>query len=64
MNIQEIVEAARKDENLLKAYASRKCKECYGRGYIEVKPPGDYVQKVMCACFTKNLKKELKKNED
>lgn len=64
MNIQEIVSAASKDENLLKAYASRKCKECYGRGYIEIKPPGDYVQKVMCACFTKNLKKELKKHED
>jgi len=64
MNIQQIVDAARKDENLLKAYASRKCDECYGRGYIELTPPGEYTQKIMCSCFIKNLKKELKKNED
>tara|TARA_A100000164_G_C21595461_1_gene624933 strand:- start:45 stop:239 length:195 start_codon:yes stop_codon:yes gene_type:complete len=59
MNIQEIVESAKRDENLLKAYSSRNCKECYGRGYIELKPPGEELQKVICSCFIKNLKKEF-----
>lgn len=61
--LQEIIKSARTDENILKAYASKKCNRCFGKGYFEIKPPGEPTQNVMCDCFVKGIKKEFSKDE-
>ena len=55
------MDAVRENESLLKGYASRKCKDCLGRGYIEIKAPAEfYPQKYLCRCVEKKVKKEFK----
>lgn len=59
--LKSIMDAVRENESLLKGYASRKCKDCLGRGYIEIKAPAEfYPQKYLCRCVEKKVKKEFK----
>tara|TARA_R100000315_G_C5233044_1_gene144083 strand:- start:1244 stop:1432 length:189 start_codon:yes stop_codon:yes gene_type:complete len=60
-SLQNLFKAVSKNENLLKGYASRKCKNCYGRGYIELSEKSSTPEKYMCECVAKNIKKEYKK---
>ena len=36
-SLQSVMKAVMQDENLIKGYASKKCKQCLGRGYLEIK---------------------------
>tara|TARA_Y100001938_G_C7939888_1_gene353763 strand:+ start:295 stop:501 length:207 start_codon:yes stop_codon:yes gene_type:complete len=57
--LQSLMEAVRGNESLMKAYASRRCKECLGRGYKEVAVPLDKAEIYVCPCVCKNVKKEF-----
>lgn len=53
--------AVRENESLVKGYASKKCKQCLGRGYIEIKEPESlYPVNYLCRCVEKRVKKEFK----
>jgi len=58
-SLQELFNAIKKDESLLKGYASKKCSNCYGRGCVELKEKDSPFQKYMCPCVAKNIKKEF-----
>ena len=59
--LQSLMAAVRENENLIKGYASKKCNQCLGRGYIEIKEPGSlYPVNYLCRCVEKNVKKEFK----
>lgn len=58
-SMQSLFNAVSKDEHLLKGYSSRKCNNCYGRGYIELKEKGSSEEKYMCECVAKNIRKEF-----
>ena len=47
------------NEDLLKAYAFKKCKDCLGRGYIEIAFPGESSNRYACECVRKSVKKEF-----
>ena len=52
------------NESLMRGYASSKCKDCLGRGYVELLLPGEiYAQNYLCSCVYSRLKKECEKNE-
>jgi len=58
--LQELFKAVSSNESLLKGYSSRKCNNCYGRGYIELKQKGDMHPEIyMCDCVSKNIRKEF-----
>ena len=54
------MKSVRENESLMKGYASKKCKDCFGRGYIEVLEPGEFFSShYLCRCVEKRVKKEL-----
>ncbi len=56
------MKAVMQDENLIKGYASKKCKQCLGRGYLEIKFAEElHAQNYLCDCVQKNVKKEFEK---
>lgn len=57
--LQSFLAAVRDNESLLKGYASKKCKECLGRGYKEMAIPRESSSLYMCNCVVKNVKKEF-----
>ena len=62
-NLQKFLEAVRNNETLIKGYASRKCKDCFGRGVVEMNIPGEGLNFYMCSCTVKNAKKDFLQNE-
>tara|TARA_Y100001938_G_C8009210_1_gene389048 strand:- start:403 stop:615 length:213 start_codon:yes stop_codon:yes gene_type:complete len=56
------MQSVRDNESLLKFYSKNNCPDCYGRGWIEFKQPGEETQKYMCNCAVKRVKKEYEKN--
>ena len=56
--VYETLKAIREDESLLKGYASKKCKDCLGRGYIRLSLPKDSEKQYMCDCVKSRVKKE------
>jgi len=57
--LAHFLKAVQENESLIKGFASRKCKDCLGRGVLELAPPGEPRQKYVCACVLKNAKKEF-----
>lgn len=54
------MKAVRENEQLIKGYASKKCKQCLGRGYLEMKDPESFdFEKYLCLCVVKKVKKEF-----
>ena len=54
------MKSVRESESLMQGYASKKCKECMGRGYIEMLEPGEFfTTHYLCLCVQKRVKKEL-----
>ena len=54
-----ILNSISNNEDLLRAYAVKKCKDCLGRGYIEIAFPGEPVDKYVCECVKKSVKREF-----
>jgi len=55
------MKTVRENESLMKGYASKKCKSCFGRGYIEIVEPGDFFPShYLCSCVENKVKKEFK----
>tara|TARA_Y100001938_G_C8064238_1_gene419174 strand:+ start:74 stop:271 length:198 start_codon:yes stop_codon:yes gene_type:complete len=54
-----ILKSICKNEDLLRAYASRKCKDCLGRGYIELATPLNNAEHYVCDCVKKRVNKEF-----
>ena len=59
ISLNQFVKTVRENESLLKGYSSKKCKYCYGRGYIELMPPDERSELYMCDCVLKKIKKEF-----
>jgi hypothetical protein len=55
--LSAMIDAISKDENLLRGHASKKCDDCYGKGFIEVTHPKEEPQKYICHCVVKKAKK-------
>jgi hypothetical protein len=58
--ISDFLKAVSENESLLKGYASSKCAECLGRGYITLAHPGESFEKYMCSCVRKRALKDFK----
>ena len=59
-SLSDFLKALRNNKSLMMAYASKKCKDCLGRGYVEVKFPEDYSAiEYMCSCVVKKAKQEF-----
>ncbi len=62
--LQSITKEVMQNESLMRGYASSKCKDCLGRGYVELLLPGEiYAQNYLCSCVYSRLKKECEKDE-
>ena len=63
MNLNERIVDILNNEHLIPGYASKKCKDCRGKGIIEQQIPtiGREFQdiRVLCGCVKKALKKEI-----
>jgi len=61
LGLQSLMKTVRENESLMKGYASKKCKSCFGRGYIEIVEPGDFFPShYLCSCVENKVKKEFK----
>ena len=59
--LADLLTAIRGNEQLQKFYASRKCKECVGRGWKDIiAPERPGPERVLCHCILKKARKELK----
>ncbi|SVB17767.1 uncharacterized protein METZ01_LOCUS170621, partial [marine metagenome] len=57
----DLLTVIRGNEQLQKFYASRKCKECVGRGWKDITTPERQApERVLCHCIVKKAKGELK----
>ena len=57
----DLLSAIGGNEQLQKFYASRKCKECIGRGWKDIiTPEKQKPKRVLCHCIIKKAKEELK----
>lgn len=58
--LADFLKALRANKSLMMAYASKKCAQCLGRGYIEIKLPEEFsASEHMCQCVVKKAKKEF-----
>jgi len=62
-SLQEFLNVVRGNETLIKGYASRKCKECLGRGVVEMTLPEEEPAVYVCSCTIKNAKKGFLESE-
>ena len=59
--LADLMTAIGSNEQLQKFYASKKCKECIGRGWKDIMSPKEQTpQRVLCHCIIKKAKEELK----
>lgn len=58
-SLNDLLKAICNNEQLMKFYAQRKCKQCIGKGYIDIQPPGGVMTRTLCACVSKKAKKEI-----
>ena len=58
--LADLLTAIGDNEQLQKFYASRKCKECVGRGWKDIITPEKRRERVLCHCILKKAKEELK----
>lgn len=59
--LPDLLTAIGSNEQLQKFYASRKCKECVGRGWKDIMTPERIrPERVLCHCILKKAKEELK----
>tara|TARA_E500000331_G_C17175976_1_gene678309 strand:+ start:288 stop:494 length:207 start_codon:yes stop_codon:yes gene_type:complete len=59
---KDLLNVVMENESLLKFYASRKCKECLSKGFVEFAFPGEHSKPFVCSCVYKSIKKELSQN--
>tara|TARA_R100000664_G_C2692568_1_gene96082 strand:- start:366 stop:569 length:204 start_codon:yes stop_codon:yes gene_type:complete len=58
-----LLNAVKENESLLRFYSSKKCKDCLGRGVVELTHPGRSPENFICNCIYKSIKKELSQNK-
>ncbi len=61
ITLATFLKTVRENETLLKGYSSKKCPDCLGRGFVELKRPKESAELYMCDCVVKKVKKEFKK---
>ena len=64
LTLAQFLRTVRENESLLKGYSSKKCNDCYGRGYIELKRPKENAELYMCDCVLKKVKKEFAQKDE
>ena len=64
ITLAEFLRTVRENESLLRGYSSKKCNDCYGRGYIELKRPKENPELYMCHCVEKKIKKEFSQRDE
>lgn len=60
--LSSFLKAIQENESLIKGFASSKCKDCIGRGVVEITAPRGKAHDYLCSCVVKNAKKEFKDN--
>ena len=59
--LQDLLSAIGQNERLQEFYASKKCKECVGRGWKDIiAPDRQKSERILCHCIIKKAREELK----
>ena len=49
--LKDFLDTLRKNTDMLRAYANKKCNSCLGKGYMEITQPGQSPEAYMCECI-------------